>query len=166
MDSVNFDPSPIISAFNLVTTSHAAHTTFLSNTNRYFVSPSSLKPPERPFLLNDGLEAWKGFYTSVRPTYKQLMVNINTCTTPFYTPVPKLSDVLKLGSRKGKARGGDWNPQDFYKSAKVTTKYLGSPRQYTIKGFGPKTARETKFQADELGNKTVSVEEYFKQSTL
>ena len=165
MDSVDFDPSVIISAFNLITTSHTAHAAFLSNTNRYFVSPSSLKPPERPFLLNDGLEAWKGFYASVRPTYKQLMVNINTCASPFYTPVAKLSDVL-LDSRKGKVRGASWNPQEFYKNAKVTTKHLGSPRQHTIREFGPKTARETKFQADELGKKMVSVEEYFKQSTL
>lgn len=31
----------------------------------------------QPASLGGGLEAWKGFYTSVRPAHNQLMVNVN-----------------------------------------------------------------------------------------
>lgn len=47
--------------------------------NRYFFR--SAMPP---VPLGGGLEAWRGFYSSVRPSFKQLMVNVNVCTTAFY----------------------------------------------------------------------------------
>jgi len=40
--------------------------------NRFFFPTAA-----DPFDLGGGLEAWKGFYSSVRPAHKQLMVNVN-----------------------------------------------------------------------------------------
>lgn len=40
--------------------------------NRYFFAGA-----EPPVPLGGGLEAWKGFYSSVRPAHNQLLVNAN-----------------------------------------------------------------------------------------
>lgn len=40
--------------------------------NKFFFADSN--PPAQ---LGGGLEAWKGFYSSVRPAHHQLMVNVN-----------------------------------------------------------------------------------------
>ena len=40
--------------------------------NRFF-----FRTANEPFSLGGGLEAWKGFYSSVRPSHNQLMVNVN-----------------------------------------------------------------------------------------
>lgn len=40
--------------------------------NRFFFPSAGV-----PSRLDGGLEAWKGFYSSVRPTHNQLMVNVN-----------------------------------------------------------------------------------------
>ena len=41
--------------------------------NRFFFKDQAIQP----FDLGGGLEAWKGFFTSVRPSHHQLMVNVN-----------------------------------------------------------------------------------------
>lgn len=43
--------------------------------NKFFF-PSDVQLP-----LTGGLEAWRGFYSSVRPAHKQLMVNVNAVST-------------------------------------------------------------------------------------
>lgn len=48
--------------------------------NKFFViNEAALK-----FDLGPGLTALKGYYTSVRPTVGNMMVNLNVCTTAFY----------------------------------------------------------------------------------
>lgn len=161
-DDVSYDPLPIIAAFNLITSSHAAHTTVPFGRNRYFVPPSSFRPPEQAFPLSAGLEAWKGFYTSVRPVFKQLMVNVNICMSAFYVPNSKLSDAMLTFQRESR---GASNPNEFYKKIRITTSHLGYRRRSGIKAFGPHTARRTMFQCDEMGGR-VSVEQYFQHSKL
>lgn len=65
----------MISALNTVLASHAHRSGggVGVGKNRFFF-PSVT---ERPTPLGGGLEAWRGFFSSVRPTHQQLMVNIN-----------------------------------------------------------------------------------------
>lgn len=66
---------PIISALNLVLSAHPNRSGgpgIMVGRNRFFF-PNA----ERPFDLGGGLEAFKGFYSSVRPAHNQLMVNVN-----------------------------------------------------------------------------------------
>lgn len=121
--------------------------------NKFF-HPSQTQPP---FPLGGGLEAWKGFYSSVRPAYKQLMVNVNACTTAFYHPgnlADSLNDFLRssFGAR----------PNAFVKGVRVKTTHLGYTK--TVKGAAKLTARQHKFEAEGMG--MVTVEEYFKRSPL
>ncbi|KAH8108964.1 hypothetical protein DFH11DRAFT_1818387 [Phellopilus nigrolimitatus] len=64
----SYDPLPIISAFNLIVIS--------------------------PLVLSASLEAWKGFFASLRPVYKNLTVNIKTCMGVFYVPNANLSNAM------------------------------------------------------------------------
>ena len=52
------------------------------NKNKFF-QPSVTDPS---FALGGALEAFRGFYSSVRPAHKQLLVNVNVCTMVFYAP--------------------------------------------------------------------------------
>jgi eukaryotic translation initiation factor 2C len=66
---------PNLSAFNLIVASFANRINgggVMVGRNRYFFPTAA-----EPFDLGGGLEAWKGFYSSVRPAHKQLMVNVN-----------------------------------------------------------------------------------------
>jgi eukaryotic translation initiation factor 2C len=70
-DARDYDPLPLISALNLVLQQHPSRTGVRVGKNRYFFPSSAEK-----INLGPGVEAWKGFFTSVRPTFKQLMVNV------------------------------------------------------------------------------------------
>lgn len=67
----DYDTLPLISGLNLVLQQHASRTGVRVGKNRYFF-PSS----DQKISLGPGVEAWQGFYASVRPTFKQLMVNV------------------------------------------------------------------------------------------
>lgn len=67
----NYDPLPLISALNLVLQQNASRTGVRVGKNKYFFPASS-----QGFQLGFGIQAFQGFYASVRPTYKQLMVNV------------------------------------------------------------------------------------------
>jgi eukaryotic translation initiation factor 2C len=50
---------------------HASRTGFRVGKNRYFHTPTD----RERFNLGQGVNAWKGFFLSVRPTFGQLMVS-------------------------------------------------------------------------------------------
>jgi hypothetical protein len=104
--------------------------------------------------LGGGLEAWKGFYSSVRPAFKQLMVNVNVCTTAFYMPGNLADAMMAFRSASFGAR-----PAAFVKGVRIRTTHLGYKK--TVKTLAKFTPREYKFDSD-YGK--ISVEEYFKRS--
>lgn len=63
---------PLISSLNLILQQHANRVGTRVGKNRFFFPSSS----QRPLMLAPGIEAIQGFYTSVRPAFKQLMVNV------------------------------------------------------------------------------------------
>jgi eukaryotic translation initiation factor 2C len=106
--------------------------------------------------LGGGLEAWKGFYSSVRPAFKQLMVNVNVCTTAFYTPGNLAEAMVTF---RNASFGAKMNV--FVKGLRVEATHLGYRK--SIKGMSKHTARTYSFDCSELGGK-VTVEEYFRRS--
>lgn len=117
--------------------------------NRFFF-------PQQTFPLGGGLEAWKGFYSSVRPTYKQLMVNVNVATTAFYCENNLANAMLEF-------RQASWGARmdAFCRGVRVQTTHLNHKK--TVKRAFRLTARQHKFFWDEE-NRQVTVEEYFKKS--
>lgn len=66
---------PVISALNIVLAAHPNRSGgggVMVGRNRFFFRNAA-----RPMDLGGGLEAWKGFYSSVRPSHKELLVNVN-----------------------------------------------------------------------------------------
>lgn len=143
---------PLISALNLILQQHAARTGVRFGKNRYFFPTLESHP------LSLGLEAKKGFFLSVRPTYKQLMVNINVCMTAFYTPGNLAMAMLAFIQH---SRGG--MPNEFAYNMKITASYRGYPMKRAVKRIGPLSARKTKFDCQEFGGE-ITVEQYFKKS--
>lgn len=119
--------------------------------NRFFFRSGGV----RPVSLGGGLEAWKGFYSSVRPAWKQLMVNVNACTTAFYQP-----QNLAMAMEQFRNHSFGAQPANFVRGVRVKTTHLGYKK--TVKKLHSKNAREHKFDSGDYG--TVSVEQYFKKS--
>ncbi|KAG2119355.1 Piwi domain-containing protein [Suillus clintonianus] len=149
--SRDYDVQPIVSAVNLVLQTHAARTGVRVGKNRYFF------PSQERFDLALGLEAWKGLFTSARPAYKALMVNVGVCMTAFYKP-GNLAEAIMAFDRSSDGA----MPQHFTQKLKVTTRHLGYKQKKPIKKIMSTTARRTTFYCDEYDRK-ISVEEYFQR---
>ncbi|KAF7986866.1 hypothetical protein HWV62_12600 [Athelia sp. TMB] len=146
----DYDSLPLISALNLVLQTHASKTGVRVGKNRYF-----FKSPNDPtYQLSMGVEAWKGFFASVRPTYKQLMVNVNVCMAAFYMP-GNLADAISAFQRN--SSGG--MPKRFSAGLKVRVTHLGYKKP--VKRICGKTARQQTFKHETYGE--ISVEQYFKK---
>lgn len=150
-----YDIMPVVSALNLILAAHPNRSTgggVMVGRNKFF-HPSPAHPPTS---LGGGLEAWRGFYSSVRPAYKQLMVNVNVCTTAFYVEGNLADGMMAFMNASFGAR-----PNAFVKGVRVKTTHLGYTK--TVKGAAKVNARQHKFSAEEYGE--VTVEQYFQRST-
>ncbi|KAG6856712.1 hypothetical protein H0H87_001501 [Tephrocybe sp. NHM501043] len=149
----DYDILPVISALNVVLSSHpnrSGGSGVMVGRNRFFFPSESA-----PTNLGGGLEAWKGFYSSVRPTYNQLMVNVNVCTTAFYTPGNLARAMIDFQNFSFGARANA-----FAKGVRVKTLHLGYKK--TVKGLASFNSRQHSFDSEEFGR--VTVETYFKRS--
>ncbi len=119
--------------------------------NKFF-HPSPMAPP---VPLGGALEAWRGFYSSVRPAWKQLMVNVNVCTTAFYTPGNLAVSMIEFMNRAPSARLAS-----FVRGIRVKTTHLGYRK--SAKTVAKVNARQHRFTAEGMGE--VTVEQYFLRS--
>ncbi|KAI0634091.1 Piwi-domain-containing protein [Trametes polyzona] len=145
------DIMPVINALNLILAMHpnrASGGGVMVGRNKFF-HPSPAAPP---VSLGGGLEAWRGFFSSVRPAWKQLMVNLNVCTTAFYTPGNLAERLIEFINASYGAR-----PAVFVRGIRVRTTHLGYRK--TVKTVAKVNAFQHKFEAEELGE--VTVQEYF-----
>lgn len=153
-DARDADLQPLVSALNLVLQQHASRSGIRVGQNRYFFRASATSQS-----LSLGVEAWRGFFMSVRPMYKQLMVNINVCMTAFYKP-GNLADAMIAFQQES----GGGMPRAFAEKLKVSTRHLGHIRKKAIHRLTNETARQARFDCQELGG-MVTVEQYFQRST-
>ncbi|KAI0370698.1 Piwi-domain-containing protein [Pilatotrama ljubarskyi] len=151
-DHRDIDTQPFLSALNLVMQSYASKRGVRVGGNKYFFPTSA-----EQHRLSLGVEAHRGFFMSIRPMYKQLMVNINVCMTAFYTPGNLAEAMIAFQQQTGSGM-----PQTFADRLKVTTRHLGYTKKSTIaRIMTSMTARSYRFDCEEFKRK-VSVEEYFK----
>ncbi|KAH0831190.1 hypothetical protein J3R83DRAFT_13768 [Lanmaoa asiatica] len=145
----NYDVLPVIAALNIILASTPGRTGVMVGRNRYFFRAAAA-----PSRLGGGLEAWKGFYSSIRPAHKQLMVNVNVCTTAFYVPGNLARAMVEFRDSSFGAR-----MEVFCKSVRIKTTHLGYRK--TVKKLARHNAKTYTFDTPEYGR--VSVEEYFKR---
>ena len=152
-----YDIFPVIAALNLILSAHPNRTGtgggVVVGRNRYFFPSAS-----PPVSLGGRLEAWMGFYSSVRPSFNQLMVNVNVCATAFYSEGNLADAMVAFEQASFGAR-----MSAFVQRIRIKTDHLGHYK--TVKRLAKVNARQHKFEAQELGG-TVTVEEYFKRSML
>ncbi|TBU46218.1 argonaute-like protein [Dichomitus squalens] len=148
-----YDFMPVVNAMNIILSAHPNRVVgggVMVGRNKFF-HPSPSAPP---VPLGGGLEAWRGFYSSVRPAWKQLMVNVNVCTTAFYTPGNLADRMIEFMNLSPTTR-----LRTFVRSVRVKTTHLGYRK--TVKGLANVNARQHKFTAEGMGE--VTVEQYFQR---
>ena len=153
VEARSYNPLPIISALNLVLSQYASRAGVVvgRNRNKFFF-------PNETFNLGGGLEAWKGYYSSIRPSYKSLMVNLNVATTAFYSEGNLATKVLEWINFSFGARA-----DAFVKGIRVRLTHLGHKK--TVNKTARVNARQYKFFFDEA-NREVTCEEYYKLSEI
>ncbi|KAF9443073.1 argonaute-like protein [Macrolepiota fuliginosa MF-IS2] len=155
LDARTHDLAPVSSALNLISQSYAVkHGTRVGRTfPKYFYDK-----PTKPVALGANLEAWQGFALSIRPAFKQLMVNVNVCMSAFVTP-GNLADILFQFSRNSRGAMPTLPPK-MVKSIKVRTKHLGHKKKlYQVMST---SARNTYFL--DKDKRKISVEQFFKST--
>ncbi len=114
-----------------------------------------------------GVDVWRGFFLSLRPSLGRLLLNVDTSTGAFITPGPVI-DVLRefLGVAKSQAfesiHPKEAGPIETYlRVCRVEATHRGEEnrRRYKVLGLTKTGVAETYFE-DETGKKT-SVAQYF-----
>jgi eukaryotic translation initiation factor 2C len=146
------DVDPLINALNLVVQRQAAQQGFRFGKNRYFFNDAQKKQ------IGPHLWALMGFYSSIRPGNKLLLVNINVCMSAFHEP-GKLSTAVRAFA----AASHDAIPREFMRKVKVSTRYLGYKRVLTIQRVVSVSASRQTFQCPEFGG-SISVKDYYFKS--
>ena len=145
---------PVIASLNRVLKRHVIRVGVRVGKNKLFMPTSNAV-----FPLTLGLEARQGFFMSVRPMYKQLMVNVTACTSVFYLP-GNLAEAMMAFKRQ--SNGG--MPDNFAEGLKVITRHLGYPRKNTITRIGEFSASRTKFRLDDGRGPEITVATFFRSS--
>ncbi|KAF9563867.1 argonaute-like protein [Agrocybe pediades] len=150
----DYDILPILSTLNIVLAAFPNRSDgpgVMVGRNRFFFPTAA-----QPFNLGGGLEAWKGFYSSVRPSHNQLMVNVNgTCTTAFYKEGNLATAMEEFRQSSFGAR-----PSAFVRGVRIRVTHLAYKK--TVKAASSMNAHQHKFFVEEF-KKELSVAEYFKQ---
>ena len=153
----DYDTGPFVSAVNLILQKQILGVINQSNAvrvgqNKYF----SLA--EQSYGLSLGLEARRGYFMSVRPMYKGLMVNVNACMAAFYAPGNMAQAMFAF---RDQTQGG--MPSKFAQRLQIETTHLGYRKRRGVLRIERNSARQQQFSCAELGG-TVTVEKYFHKS--
>lgn len=139
-------------------------------TTRYTPVGRSFYSPDlgRRQPLGEGLESWRGFYQSIRPTQMGLSLNIDMSSTAFIEPLPVIEFVTQLLTRDVSSRPLSDADRVKIKKAlrgvKVEVTHRGNMRRkYRISGLTSQATRELTFPVDERGTMK-SVVEYFQET--
>ncbi|XP_042065411.1 protein argonaute 10-like isoform X2 [Salvia splendens] len=130
---------------------------------RSFFSPDI----RRPQKLGDGLEAWCGFYQSIRPTQMGLSLNIDMASAAFIEALPVIEFVSQLLGKDVMSRplsdSDRVKVKKGLRGVKVEVTHRGDVRRkYRVSGITTQPTRELVFPVDD--NSTMkSVVEYFRE---
>ncbi|XP_068646906.1 protein argonaute 1-like [Aristolochia californica] len=139
-------------------------------TSRYSPVGRSFYSPDlgRRQPLGEGLESWRGFYQSIRPTQMGLSLNIDMSSTAFIEPLPVIDFVTQLLIRDVGARTLSDADRVKIKKAlrgvRVEVTHRGNMRRkYRISGLTSQPTRELTFPVDDRGTMK-SVVQYFQET--
>ncbi|KAG5039315.1 hypothetical protein JHK85_011791 [Glycine max] len=130
---------------------------------RFLYSPNLRKPQQ----LGGGLESWRGFYQSIRPTQMGLSLNIDMSSMAFIEPLPVIDFVAQILGKdvlsKPLSDADRVKIKKALRGVKVEVTHRGSfRRKYRITGLTSQPTRELSFPVDEKMNMK-SVVDYFQE---
>ncbi|KAL3626338.1 Protein argonaute 10 [Castilleja foliolosa] len=130
---------------------------------RSFFSPDIRKPQR----LGDGLEAWSGFYQSIRPTQMGLSLNIDIASAAFIEAIPVIEFVAQLLGKDVLSRplsdSDRIKVKKGLRGVKVEVTHRGDVRRkYRVSGITTQPTRELVFPVDDISTMK-SVVEYFQE---
>ncbi|KAH7849364.1 hypothetical protein Vadar_016819 [Vaccinium darrowii] len=130
---------------------------------RFFYSPNIKKPQP----LGNGLQSWRGFYQSVKPTQMGLSLNIDMSATAFIEPLPVIEFVAQVLGKDVYSRplsdADCVKVKKALRGIKVEVTHRGNMRRkYRISGLTSQPTRELIFPVDEEKNMK-SVIDYFQE---
>ncbi|CAK9867455.1 unnamed protein product [Sphagnum jensenii] len=119
--------------------------------------------------LGEGVEAWRGFHSSIRMTKAGLTLNLDTTMTTVIKPIMVEEFLMeKLNLRGGLERMDErgWNKaKSLLKKVKVETIHMRVSRTHTITGFSPRPCKDLTFSKKLRQNpgevEEVSVADYY-----
>ncbi|KAG8387567.1 hypothetical protein BUALT_Bualt02G0034800 [Buddleja alternifolia] len=118
--------------------------------------------------LGDGLEHWKGFYQSLRPTQMGLSLNIDMSARAFFEPILVSVYVAKYFNIDINRANRPLSDQErikvkrALKGVRVETNYLQHIKRHKIIGVSTEPMSQLMFSLDDSGAK-ISVVQYFRQ---
>ena len=156
----DYDSSTIIRALNIIlakfpSSGLSANRQIVNfGQQRFFIIETS------PRELGGGLVAYRGYYSSIRPSFGRVLCNINVCTAAFFKPM-NLGEMLNqvFGGRGG---GGGGVQYKSINGLKVATTYMGRRKKFVLGGVGSNGPSQETFWWEEHDS-TVSVTDYFKR---
>ncbi|KAL3613183.1 Protein argonaute 10 [Castilleja foliolosa] len=132
---------------------------------RSFFSPYIRKPQRLRGV--DGLEAWSGFYQSIRPTQMGLSLNIDMVSAAFIEAIPVIEFVAQLLGKDVLSRplsdSDRIKVKKRLRGVKVEVTHRGDVRRkYRVSGITSQPTRELVFPVDDISTMK-SVIEYFQE---
>uniref|UniRef100_A0ACD5W5V3 Uncharacterized protein n=1 Tax=Avena sativa TaxID=4498 RepID=A0ACD5W5V3_AVESA len=118
--------------------------------------------------LGNGVESWRGFYQTIRPTQMGLSLNIDMSATSFFEPLPVIDFVSQLLNTDIRSRplsdAECVKIKKALKGVKVKVTHRGNiQRKYRISALTSQTTRELSFPVDQ-GGTVKSVIQYFQET--
>ncbi|KAL6647561.1 hypothetical protein ACP70R_014998 [Stipagrostis hirtigluma subsp. patula] len=118
--------------------------------------------------IGDGLECWRGYYQSLRPTQMGLSLNIDISATSFYKPIPVMQfavDCLRMERPNFRQPLSDRDRLKLKKALRgvrvETTHQQGKRSTYKITGITSVPLAQLSFSLNDEGQMTVV--QYFQQ---
>uniref|UniRef100_A0A0E0HXM8 Uncharacterized protein n=1 Tax=Oryza nivara TaxID=4536 RepID=A0A0E0HXM8_ORYNI len=120
--------------------------------------------------IGDGLECWKGYYQSLRPTQMGLSLNIDISSTPFFKPISVVEYVKNCLGTPTNANGPDprrplsdidrLKVKKALRGVRVETTHQGKSSKYKITTITSEPLSQLNFSMD---GTTQTVIQYFSQ---
>lgn len=156
MDQKNWDFQPFVSALNLIIQKRASVEAIRAgkNDNRYFFPAEQ---DRQNHVLSQVFFAFKGFYSSVRPSLGRVVLNVNVCMAPFYVSGGLVDALSGFQQRTQGAL-----PSKFPDKVKLVTKHLGYNKIYTLSEvLGAQGPAKVFFDCSKYTQPRTSVANYF-----
>ncbi|KAJ8434376.1 hypothetical protein Cgig2_014223 [Carnegiea gigantea] len=129
---------------------------------RSFFSPSLGHGP-----LGEGLEYWRGYYQSIRPTQMGLSLNIDASARPFYEPVMLTEFIAKyLNLRELSKPLSDAARVKVKKALKgitIETNHRGYRKCFKVTGMSTEPSNQLMFPLGDDHNLQMSVSQFFRE---